>query len=43
MMIIVWTIIALGVLVFLAEVGEGIKVYLSNKNEDKDEGEDTTS
>lgn len=31
-MIIVWIIVAMGVLIFLAEVGEGIKEYLSNKN-----------
>lgn len=35
-MIFVWLIIALGVFIFLTEVGEGIKNYLSNKNE-KDE------
>ncbi len=36
-MIIVWIIVAMGVLIFLSEVGEGIKVYLSNKKVSKDE------
>lgn len=39
-MIFVWLIIALGVLVFLAEVGEGLKIYLSNKNPIKEENKD---
>lgn len=30
-MIFVWLIIALGVFIFLTEVGEGVKNYLSNK------------
>lgn len=35
-MIVVWIIVAMGVLIFLSEVGEGIKEYLSNKK-DKNE------
>lgn len=43
-MIFVWIIIALGVFIFLTEVGEGIKNYLSNKREDpKDEPEQPVS
>lgn len=30
-MIVVWIIVAVGVFIFLAEVGEGIKNYLTNK------------
>jgi len=44
-MIIAYIILAMGALIFLAEVGEGIKNYLSNKNkaEVKDESEQPIS
>ena len=44
-MIIVWIILAMGGLILLADIGEGLKNYLSNKNrkETKDEPEQPDS
>lgn len=41
-MIFVWLIIALGIFIFLVQVGEGIDNYLSNKGVENDDKQDVS-